>query len=56
MLSDVYRAAVITVSDKGSKGDREDTSGKLVKEILESHKYKVVSYTILPDEQSLLEN
>jgi molybdenum cofactor synthesis domain-containing protein len=56
MSNNIYRAAVITVSDKGSKGEREDTSGKLIKEILKSHKYKVVSYLILPDEQRLLEN
>ena len=55
MSNNTYRAAVITVSDKGSTGERKDTSGKLVKEILESRNYRVVSYVILPDEQSQLE-
>ena len=29
-----YTAAVITVSDKGSRGEREDTSGPAVRRIL----------------------
>jgi len=50
-----YRVAVITVSDKGSGGEREDASGKLVKEIVIAAGYVVTSYTILPDDQSRLE-
>ena len=55
MPNEAYRAAIITVSDKGSKGEREDASGKLLQEILENSGYRAVSYTILPDEQALLE-
>jgi len=50
-----YRVAVITVSDRCSKREREDASGNVVKEIAEKHGYKAVSYAILPDEQALLE-
>ena len=50
-----YRAAIITASDKGSRGEREDASGKLVKEIAEAAGYVVASCAILPDEQPLLE-
>ncbi|MCL2601787.1 MAG: MogA/MoaB family molybdenum cofactor biosynthesis protein [Treponema sp.] len=50
-----YRAAVITASDKGSRGEREDASGKLVREMLEAVGYTVVHSVILPDEQDLLE-
>jgi len=50
-----YRVAIITVSDRCSKGEREDASGKVIKEIAESRGYKIVSYAILPDEQALLE-
>lgn len=56
MSNNVYRAAIITVSDKASQGKREDESGKLIREILENAEYQVVSYVILPDEQGLLEN
>jgi len=55
MSSKQYRVAVITVSDKGSRGEREDVSGKLVGEIMEANGYAVTGYTILPDEQTLLE-
>lgn len=48
-------AAVITLSDKGSQGLREDTSGVKIKEILESHGYDVVEYFILSDDQKTLE-
>jgi molybdenum cofactor synthesis domain-containing protein len=50
-----YRVAVITVSDTCSLGKREDASGNVVKEIAENHGYKIASYTVLPDEQDLLE-
>ena len=51
-----YCVAVITVSDKGFKGEREDASGKLVGEIMEANGYALASYAILPDEQDMLEN
>jgi molybdenum cofactor synthesis domain-containing protein len=51
----MYRVAIITVSDKGSAGEREDRSGKVIQEITEARGYRVVSYTILPDEQIMLE-
>jgi molybdenum cofactor synthesis domain-containing protein len=55
MSSNVYRAAVITASDNGFKGEREDLSGKVIREILEANGYRLESYAILPDEQELLE-
>jgi molybdenum cofactor synthesis domain-containing protein len=50
-----YRAAIITASDKGSRGEREDTSAQAIREILAAHGYAVASYKILPDEQPLIE-
>jgi molybdenum cofactor synthesis domain-containing protein len=50
-----YRAAIITVSDKGWRGEREDTSGPLLREIAEAAGYTVTHSVILPDEQELLE-
>lgn len=46
-----YRAAVLTFSDKGSRGEREDTSGKWLCGCLKAHGYQLVHYRILPDEQ-----
>jgi molybdenum cofactor synthesis domain-containing protein len=52
----IWRAAIITASDKGSKGERKDLSGEVIREILEDNGYRVESYCLLPDEQELLEN
>ncbi|MDR1100269.1 MAG: MogA/MoaB family molybdenum cofactor biosynthesis protein [Treponema sp.] len=52
----IYRAAIITASDKGFRGEREDKSGEVIREIAETAGYRVESYTLLPDEQPLLED
>ncbi len=43
-------AAVITISDKGSRGQRTDTSGPALREILEIDGWQVVYTSIIPDE------
>ena len=50
----MYNATVITVSDKGSAGLREDTAGPMVKGILEEFGYKVGEVIIIPDELQLI--
>jgi molybdenum cofactor synthesis domain-containing protein len=54
--SEPYRAAIITASDKGARGEREDKSSPVIREIAEAAGYRVTSITVLPDEQELLEN
>lgn len=49
-----YQAAVITLSDKGSRGEREDKSGPLLKERLTEEGYEVVESLLLPDEKEVL--
>ena len=51
----MLKAAVITVSDKGSRGEREDLSGPAVKKLLEENGYDVVYTSIIPDEQDMIE-
>ena len=51
----MYTAAVITVSDKGSAGEREDLGGPAVREMLESAGYEVTHTAIIPDEQEIIE-
>ena len=46
-----YTAAVITVSDKGFRGERTDTSGPAVRAMLEEAGFAVVHTCILPDEK-----
>jgi molybdenum cofactor synthesis domain-containing protein len=51
-----YRVAIITLSDKGSRGERQDKSGALIRQIVEAAGYRMESGVILPDEQELLES
>lgn len=46
----MYRVAILTISDKGSQGLREDRSGPKIQEIVTGKGYQVVERRILPDE------
>jgi len=46
--------AVLTLSDKGSKGEREDLSGPLIRDMLKSIDAEVRFYDVLPDEKKLI--
>ena len=48
------RAAVITLSDRGSRGEREDKSGPLIVKMLAAAGYKVEETLLLPDEAAAL--
>ena len=50
------RAAVITLSDKGSRGEREDLSGPLIVEMLTEAGYRVEETLLLPDGIQPLKN
>ena len=54
-IDKMYTAAVITVSDRGSAGERDDLAGPLVYEMLEGEGYNVVYTAIVPDEQDQIE-
>ena len=49
-----WQAAVITLSDKGARGEREDKSGPAIAERLERSGYEVVERLLLADEQAAL--
>lgn len=49
-------ACVITVSDKGSRGEREDISGREVIQLLEDIAITVSEYVIIPDEKNDIRN
>ncbi|MCI8296791.1 MAG: molybdenum cofactor biosynthesis protein [Lachnospiraceae bacterium] len=49
-----FTAAVITMSDKGAKGERKDESGPAAVEMLKAAGYDVVETMILPDEPAVL--
>lgn len=46
-----FTAAVITVSDKGFRGEREDTSGPNLCALLKEHDFNVIHTAIVPDEK-----
>lgn len=46
----MIRVAIVTLSDKGSRGERVDITGEKLKEVFEKHlTYEVVYYNMLPD-------
>lgn len=53
--SRLYRCGVLTLSDKGARGEREDTSGPLIQEMLQGEGYEIAAYQIIPDQQGLIE-
>ena len=50
-----WKTAVITLSDKGYRGEREDKSGPLICEMLPEDSYSIVERLLLPDEQEMIE-
>ena len=51
----VFRVGIVTLSDKGYQGEREDKSGPRIKELLPAEQYEVVSMRLLPDERAMIE-
>ncbi len=49
-----WQAAVITLSDKGAKGEREDRSGPAIAERLKANGYEVIEQFVIPDDAELL--
>lgn len=46
----MYKTAILTISDRCSRGERKDESGKVIQEIIETLPAQVVRYEIIPDE------
>lgn len=46
----MWRVGVITVSDKGSNGEREDQSGELLRRMVKKIQGEVVCYVVIPDD------
>lgn len=49
-MENSYTAAVITVSDKGFAGLREDTSGPAIARLLKEDGYEIISASLVPDD------
>lgn len=54
MSEHIYTAGILTVSDKGAAGEREDVSGEVIKELLQKEGYQMERYRIVPDEREAI--
>src|SRR5690349_13111287 len=50
-MPESIRAAVLTLSDAGSRGERVDTAGPAVAEMLREAQFEVADTAMLPDDQ-----
>jgi molybdopterin adenylyltransferase len=50
----MFTVGILTISDKGSRGERQDKSGEAIREILPSIDARIVNYEIVPDEKELI--
>lgn len=52
----MFKVGIITASDKGSLGEREDKSGRIIREIVKAKGYTVEKAVILPDDEDDIYN
>ena len=45
------KIGILTISDKGARGEREDRSGPAIREMMETAGWEIVRAKIVPDEQ-----
>lgn len=49
-----WKVGILTASDKGSAGEREDLSGQVIRELVQDVGAEVVQYNVVPDELHIL--
>lgn len=50
----MIKTAILTISDKGSRGERNDVTGPSIKKTLPESEYLVDYYKIIPDELNII--
>jgi molybdopterin adenylyltransferase len=55
-LGSSLTAAVVTISDSCSRGERQDLSGPAVAEFLEKRHFRIITREIIPDERIQIQN
>jgi molybdopterin adenylyltransferase len=50
----MFSVGILTLSDKGSRGEREDVSGPEIRRIIAALPAQVAAYEIIPDEEGLI--
>jgi len=52
----MIKVGILTISDKGARGEREDQSGKVIEEIVKKIEGEVKYYRIIPDEKEIIQD
>jgi molybdenum cofactor synthesis domain-containing protein len=50
----MYKAGILIMSDKGSRGEREDGSGQQIRNMLADSDFEFTYYDIIPDEKDII--
>jgi molybdopterin adenylyltransferase len=50
----MFTVGILTISDKGSRGERQDKSGEAIREVLSGMHVSIVNYDMVPDEKDLI--
>jgi len=50
----MFTAGILTISDKGARGQRLDRSGDVIKDILSTADCRITEYQIVPDEHEII--
>ena len=50
----MFSVGILTLSDKGSRGEREDLSGPEIRRIISQLRARVEAYEVIPDEEELI--
>jgi molybdopterin adenylyltransferase len=48
------KVSILTISDKGARGEREDTSGHTIQDFLKGLSSEVIHYEVIPDESDMI--
>ena len=52
----MIEVGILTISDKGARGEREDQSGKVIEELVKKIEGEVKYYRIIPDEKEIIQD
>ena len=50
----MFKVGIITASDKGSRGEREDLSAAAIRELVTAAGWEVTDYAVVPDEREII--
>ena len=51
----MIKIGILTISDKGARGEREDISGKVIEEVVKKINGEVKYYRVIPDEKEIIQ-